>query len=63
VWLRRVAIPMWTAWRHYSDKQEVRRFQNAMDAIQICGDMAWRKSVEEWIQRRRLSAYKKAQQP
>jgi hypothetical protein len=63
VWLRRVAMPMWNAWRAYSDKQNVHRFNNARDAITICGDAAWRRNVEEWLKRRHFASFKKAQQP
>jgi hypothetical protein len=62
VWLRRVAIPMWTTWRHYCDKQNPHRWNNARDAIQVCGDMAWRKAVEEWLKRRHFASFTKAQQ-
>lgn len=62
VWLRRVAIPMWTAWRHYNDKENPHRWNNARDAIQICGDMPWRLAVEQWLNARYANAYKKAQQ-
>lgn len=59
IWIRRVAIPMWRAWRAYGEKANAHRWNNALEEVSTCGDLAWRRGVEEWIKRRHFASFRK----
>lgn len=52
MFLRRVAAPMVLAHQAYRKKDDPLRFETALEIIQQCAALDWRKAGEEWLRRR-----------
>lgn len=49
---KQVVTPLWWAWKAFKQKEDPRRFQNALNNVTQCKAEDWKIACREWLERR-----------